>query len=53
MRYWDVNKVSTRYIGSKILGHGTAADMPEHFYEGDLECELDIGSMVDCLFVCV
>ena len=46
VRYWNAGKVSTRYIGSKFLGHGTATDMLQHFHENVLESGLDISNMV-------
>ena len=42
VRYWEGNKVVTRYFGSQFLGHATANDMTKHFEESVVNSGLPI-----------
>uniref|UniRef100_A0A2C9LF76 Uncharacterized protein n=1 Tax=Biomphalaria glabrata TaxID=6526 RepID=A0A2C9LF76_BIOGL len=43
VRYWDTDKVVTRYYGSAFLGHATAQDMHQKLCEN---CHFDGKSVV-------
>ena len=42
VRFWEGDKVVTRYFGSQFLGHATANDMVQHFEESVVNSGLPI-----------
>ena len=42
VRFWDGDKVVTRYFGSQFLGHATADDMVKHFEESVVNSGLPV-----------
>ena len=42
VRFWEGEKVVTRYFGSQFLGHATANDMVQHFEESVVNSGLPI-----------
>lgn len=46
VRYWEGDKVVTRYFGSQFLGHATANDMVKHFEDSVVNSGLPICNLV-------
>ena len=45
VRFWEGNKVITRYFGSQFLGHATANDMVKHFEESVVNSGLLVSNL--------